>query len=104
MLVVLFTACTGGGANPTVKDYSVSGAVKDQTGTGISEVSIIYEGSVSGTTSTKSDGKYEITGLKGTTTIRASKEGWVFSEPQTVDRASSTVDFSGSREPLGAIY
>jgi len=60
MLVVLFTACTGGGANPTVKDYSVSGAVKDQTGTGISEVSIIYEGSVSGTTSTKSDGKYEV--------------------------------------------
>lgn len=75
----------------------MSGIVTDQDGNGIGNVTIAYDGEVSGTTITASSGRFEITGLLGSTTISAAKEGWVFSEPQVVEKASSAVNFTGQQ-------
>ncbi len=100
LLVVVFflTACTGGGGSPSPgQHFAVSGLVSDEHGSGVGEVSITYAGQVSGVVTTLSNGQYTISGLIGPTTIQASKEGWVFPAPQTVNRAS-TVNFAGHKK------
>jgi len=93
--VLSLSACGGGdGALPST--YDVSGKVDDDQD-GIEGVSIVYEGDESGVESTDSDGRYELVGLSGRTTITAEKDGWVFSDSETVTN-DDTVDFTGMRK------
>lgn len=85
---------------------STSATVKDEDGNGIAGVIITYEGEVSGATETSANGTFTISGLIGPTTISANKEGWNFSEPITVDKASDVITFIGNKKlyPLTVSY
>ena len=96
MALLLLTACsTGGGSLPTPEPYSVTGYVRDEQGAPIADVLMIAEGQNPMTSTTLSDGSYQLTGLTGPTIIRAQKDNWIFSEPQTVDGERSDLDFTG---------
>lgn len=85
---------------------STSATVKDEDGNGIAGVTITYEGEVSGATETSANGTFTISGFIGPTTISANKEGWNFSEPITVDKASDVITFIGNKKlyPLTVSY
>lgn len=76
--------------------FAISGTVLDETGAGLSGVTITYQGEKSGAVITSGTGQYAIQGLWGPTLIAASKEGWTFSEPRTVTE-TGTVDFTGRK-------
>lgn len=97
LLIVFFlTACTGGGSIPSpTQSFAISGWVFGEDQDGINKVILTYEGQMSGVATTLSSGSYSISGLKGPTKISASKEGWVFSEPQMVNKATTNVNFTG---------
>ena len=75
MALLLLTArSTGGGSLPTPEPYSVTGYVRDEQGAPIADVLMIAEGQNPMTSTTLSDGSYQLTGLTGPTIIRAQKD------------------------------
>jgi hypothetical protein len=73
-----------------VKQYTISGYVKDSSGNGINGVTITLSGTVSKSTTTTSSGYYEFLDLlsTGTYTVTPTKSGWKF-EP--VSRTTTTL-------------
>lgn len=77
-------------------EYSVSGLVADQGGTGIADV-LVFLGGGFGTARTSSDGRWSATGLSGDVTVTPAKAGLVFTpETVTVSGWSSGINFTGS--------
>ena len=81
IVALLLAGCGGGGGSITPTTYSVSGQVVDTEGVGIQGVTIAYTGGAGGTVTSKADGTWTITGLKGSVKITPQKDGWSFSAP-----------------------
>jgi serine protease len=93
LAALLLTACSGGGGGSSL--YGVSGRVTDQYGEPVPDVKVAADGELRDEAKTTADGYYELTPLKGITTVTAQKEGWVFDGPKKVS-GPQVVNFSGS--------
>lgn len=74
----VLTTCCLTGCTGCPGTYNVSGRVVDPDGVGIGGVTLSYAGQMTGTTTTGNDGRWNIYGLKGTTTIAFSHDKWYF--------------------------
>ncbi|AZR72907.1 hypothetical protein BBF96_05585 [Anoxybacter fermentans] len=81
------------------RSYTVSGKIIDQSGEGISDVTITASGETNARTKTDNSGYWKLSGLKGTVTITPSKQGWVF-EPikRVVSKDDNNVNFTGKNQ------
>ena len=76
--------------------YSASGAVKDEQGVGIADVTISFDG---GFTSVKTDswGNWSKNGLTGEVKVIPAKTGWTFAPVnRVVNRSSAVANFTGT--------
>lgn len=90
LTLLLLAACGG-------KTYTVSGRVIDAQGNGLEDVLLIFSGGISGQVKTGNDGHWQISGLKGTVTIRPQKTDWVFSpETRVVQLTEDQIIFTGN--------
>lgn len=78
--------------------YKISGRITDSTGTGLSGISINYQGKINGTNvRTGPDGRYTIAKAKGLTTITPYSKDWVFTPAQKkVDKSVTDANFVGT--------
>jgi protocatechuate 3,4-dioxygenase beta subunit len=73
--------------------YSVSGKVVDEDGNGIPSVTITFRGGTEATTVTDAEGKFSRSGLRGTVTISAAKNGYTITEQFVVTGVDENITF-----------
>jgi hypothetical protein len=73
--------------------YSVSGKVVDEDGNGIPSVTITFRGGTEATTVTDAEGKFSRSGLSGTVTISAMKNGYTITEEFVVAGVDENITF-----------
>jgi|LSQX01.2.fsa_nt_gb hypothetical protein len=86
--------------------YGIGGRVADQAGQGIPSVTITVEladGSKL-TAITRANGEYTQSGISGTVTVSAAKDGYSFSGPVTVSGPNENVDFVGRADEIVPVF
>lgn len=102
LIPLALSGCFGNvSAIPGSTAYSVSGAVSDTQGQGISDVTIIVTGGINTTTTTDQNGSWSLSGLTGTVTIAAAKDGYTFTpESHQKSGPSNSVNFTGTPDAV----
>jgi len=103
LTLVALTGCSSG---PSPSAYTVRGRVTIATApggqpAGLDGVTIAATGGYTGAERTDQDGRWSMSGLRGTVTITPAKNGYTFSPMSTiVSSARDDVDFTASREDV----
>lgn len=90
LIALLFSGCFSFGGS-----YNVSGTVVDLDGNPIAGVEVVAEGEKPVIESTDAEGKFTFTGLEGSVTISAQKDGYLFSGPYTVKKQEKALEILG---------
>lgn len=106
LIALVPVALTGCSSGPSPSAYTVRGRVTIATApggqpAGLADVTIAATGGYTGAERTDQDGRWSMSGLRGTVTITPAKNGYTFSPMSTiVSSARDDVDFTASREDV----